>query len=144
MNKWDQRFYSLAKEAETWSKDPKCKVGAALVSPDRREFAFGYNGLPAGLKDSEVRLGTSSLKLKLTVHAEVNAILNARRDLTGWVMYCTKAPCIDCALAIIQAGVAELHCPIVKNGSSWYDENYEALSLLAEAGILINILTELT
>lgn len=135
MNKWDQRFFSLAEEVATWSKDPACKVGAVLVDPEHREFAFGYNGFPAGVADSIPRLGDRAKKNMLMVHAEVNAILNARRDLTGWKMYCTKPPCMDCATAIIQSGVSTLCIPSVVPTSSWYIKNEHALSVLLEAEI---------
>lgn len=135
MTDWTNRFIRLAKEAAAWSKDPDCKVGVVIVSPDRRLFTLGYNGFPAGIADMQNRLTTKTVKLKYTVHAEVNAIINARRDLTGWVLYSTKPPCLDCAKAIIQAGISTVWCPSVDIMSSWSTENMEALDLLKEAQI---------
>lgn len=140
MTDWVSRFFKLAKEVSTWSKDPDCKVGVVIVSPDRRLFTVGYNGFASGIADRPERLVHKELKLKLTVHAEVNAILNARRDLTGWILFSTKPPCIDCANAIIQAGVATVWCPELQQGSSWNRENNEALSLLKEAQIRPNLI----
>lgn len=134
MDKWTKRFIALAEEAASWSKDPDCKVGAVIVSPDKRLFTVGYNGFPTGIYDGYSMMSTER-KLELTVHAEVNAIVNARRDLTGWSMYCTKAPCLDCAKAIIQAGLTTVRCPEPKSDSSWYEENMQALGLLNAAGI---------
>ena len=135
MNKWDRRFFTLAKEAASWSKDPTCKVGAVLVSPGHNEFAIGYNGFPVGIKDSAELLADTKIKNAITVHAEVNAIVNARRDVAGWSMYTTKPPCLACACTIIQAGIKEVNCPELRNDSSWYNENSTAFDLLIEAGI---------
>lgn len=135
MTNWINRFLALAKEVSTWSKDPDCKVGVVIVSPDRRLFTAGYNGFPAGIADRKNRLTTKSVKNYYMVHAEVNAIINARRDLTGWVLFSTKPPCIDCAKAIIQAGIVEVWCPVLDETSSWYEENRVALDILKEAQI---------
>lgn len=135
MDKWDQRFFKLANEAKSWSKDPDCKVGAVIVSPNIRQFAMGYNGLPTGIEDKPEILNDKELKNKLIVHAEVNAILNAHCSVEGWSLYCTKAPCIDCATTLIQAGIAQLNCPEPDKNSSWYDENIIAMDLLKQAQI---------
>ena len=135
MNKWDTRFANLAKEAASWSKDPNCKVGACLVSPDKREFSVGYNGFPVGIVDSDVRLEVQDTKNQLTVHAEINTILNARRDLTGWTMYVTKPPCLACAIAIIQTGIVTLCVPPLDQNSDWAATTKDAYYILAEANV---------
>ena len=134
MDKWDLRFMQLAKIASSWSKDPDCKVGVALVSNDTREFALGYNGFPVDIDRTGL---DKAQKNALTVHAEVNAILNARRNLSGWSIYCTKAPCLDCAKAIIQAGIIEVICLEPDANSSWYAENLVSIRLLKQAQIRI-------
>lgn len=134
MDKWTDRFMALAEEAASWSKDPDCQVGAVIVSPDKRLFTIGYNGFPAGIRDAYAEV-TKAEKLAYTVHAEVNAIVNARRDLTGWTIYCTKAPCVDCAKAMIQAGLAHFCCPAPHPSSSWFVENMQALAMLNVARI---------
>lgn len=135
MNKWDQRLFRLAEQAMTWSKDPTCKVGAALISPNARQFSLGYNGLPQGVADDADLLYDKGIKNKLTVHAEVNAVLNAHCNVEGWTMYCTKAPCLDCATTLIQAGIKQLNCPEPANGSSWCEENIIAMDLLKHVHI---------
>lgn len=137
MTDWVARFFSLAKEVSTWSKDPDCKVGVVIVSPDRRLFTAGYNGFPAGIADKNNRLSCKSVKNMYTVHAEVNAIVNARRDLTDWILFATKPPCLDCAKAITQAGITTVWCPELVQDSSWYEENLTALDLLKEAQIRV-------
>ena len=133
-NKWTMRFMDLAYLASSWSKDPKRKVGAALVSPDARQFSLGYNGLPAGIDDSEERLNGWQ-KNHWSAHAELNAILNARRDLTGHSLFVTMTPCKECCIAIIQAGIKEVFCPSVEEDSKWYTSCKEGSLLLKEAGI---------
>jgi deoxycytidylate deaminase len=57
---WDARFMALAEHVAGWSKDPSTKVGAVIVSPDRRQLTTGYNGFPQGIADDarhEVRAG---------------------------------------------------------------------------------------
>jgi len=127
-SKWDRRFFDLARTASTWSKDPKAKVGACIVSPDRRMITLGYNGYIAGMDYADD-------KNTMTVHAELNAILNARRDLTGWTLYVTKPPCVDCAKAIVQAGIREVITKSPKNKSKWLTSNLAAFSLFKTAQI---------
>jgi dCMP deaminase len=133
MSKWQARFFNLAKEAAKWSKDPGCQVGAALVAPDHRSFSLGYNGFPTGIEDTDELLYDKDSKNKLMVHAELNAILNARRDLTGWSLYSTKSLCLDCAKAAVQAGITTVVMPKPDSSSSWYRANIEALTVLNAA-----------
>ena len=135
--KWDKRFARIAKnEIALWSKDPDEQVGCVLVSPDRRQLSTGYNGFPVGIADTEDRLKDKDVKNFLSVHAELNAILNSRTDLTGWTLYVTKAPCMNCALAIIQAGIVRVVCEFINAESRWADNQTEAIKLLREAGVL--------
>jgi len=137
MRKWDKRFLRIAKnEIASWSKDPNEQVGCVIVSPDRRQFSPGYNGFPTGIKDSEERLKDKELKNALSVHAELNAILNSRTDLTGWTLYVTKAPCSKCALAIIQAGIVRVVCPPIREDSRWAEDQKLARDLITEAGLV--------
>lgn len=61
-------------------KDPSCKVGAIIVSPDNLVVATGFNGLARTLVDDETLLQNKLEKLGWVVHAEHNAILNAARN----------------------------------------------------------------
>ena len=108
-SKWDIRFLDLAKMVSTWSKDPSTQVGAVLVK-DRKVVGCGYNGLPSGVSDTQARLNDRDLKYPMTVHAEVNAIVqagHAARGATVYVYPSFSLPpiCADCAGVAIQAGV---------------------------------------
>lgn len=105
-SKWDHRFIDLATLVATWSKDPKTKMGAVLVSGDRRHISLGYNGFPKGVTDDS-RLEDRDLKRKLIEHAERNCLHNCPFDpeKLNCTLYVTGSPCTDCAKAIIQKGV---------------------------------------
>ena len=108
MTDWNRRFMDLAKHVAGWSKDPRTKVGAVLVK-GKRDVVFGYNGFPAGVRDLTARYDDREFKHKVVLHAELNAILNARRDLTGYRIYVWPLPpCTQCASAIIQSGITEV------------------------------------
>ena len=47
-----------------------------------------------------------------TLHSEMNALMKVAQSTessTGAVMFCTHAPCMDCAKAIYQAGISTLY-----------------------------------
>ena len=105
-----QKYFKLAKyQAELFSKDPVCKVGAILLAPDSYQIlSMGYNGLPRKVKETPERWDRP-LKYKYVEHAERNAIYNASRHgtpLEGSIAVITKFPCCDCARALIQSGIS--------------------------------------
>jgi dCMP deaminase len=71
--------------------------------------------MPKGCSDDEFpwdRSGATDADTKYpyVVHAELNAILNANgRDLRGSRIYVALFPCNECAKAIIQSGIQEVH-----------------------------------
>lgn len=134
MDKWDHRFFQLARTVATWSKDPEKKVGCVAVAPDKRQIVMGYNGFPAGV-DDDARLFNKEVKNELTVHAEANCIVNAAVLIKGWTMYVTKAPCTTCATMIMNAGIAKIVCP--KPEGSWSHTQALAISLLTTTNIAV-------
>ena len=95
------------------SKDPNTKVGACIVTPENKIVGIGYNGMPIGLDDSIMpweRSAESQLDTKYpyVCHAELNAILNSIKDISGCTLYVTLYPCNECAKAIIQSGIKKL------------------------------------
>jgi len=104
--KWDRRFLMDAAHHSVWSKDPSTKVGALIVDNLRRIISTGYNGPAKGVIDSDDRFFDRELKLALTLHAEQNAILFAKTDLTDCTIYVyPMEPCSICASMIIQTGI---------------------------------------
>jgi dCMP deaminase len=93
------------------SKDPSTKVGAIITGPNNELRSTGYNGFPAGSDDDYAPWYERDLKLKVTEHAERNAIYLAARHgtpLDGCTIYVSTYPCCDCARAIIQTGIKKV------------------------------------
>ena len=117
---WDDYFMGIALLAAKRSKDPNTQVGACIVSGDAPNgfnhntiLSVGYNGLPIGCSDDHFPLGRDGdfldTKYPFVVHAELNAILNARgKSLVGSKIYVALFPCNECCKAIIQSGIREV------------------------------------
>ncbi len=121
VKKWDFRFLELATVPASWSKDPSRQVGAVIVDTDRSIISVGYNGFARGVHDYEDRYKNKEIKYEMVVHAEINAILSARRDLRGSTLYCTLLPCSRCAAIIINAGIKRVVC--LDNDLSVFDNS---------------------
>lgn len=81
-----------------------------------RIVSTGFNGLPSGVEDTIERLENRSIKYEMVVHAERNAIIDAKRDLNGLTLYVWPLmPCSVCAAMIVQTGIAEVVAPITEN-----------------------------
>lgn len=77
---WDEYFMGVAILASKRSKDPNTQVGACIVDNNNIILSTGYNGFPFGCSDDDYpwcRDGEDT-KYSYVVHAELNAILNAR------------------------------------------------------------------
>ena len=125
MSKWDRRFLDLAAGMATWSKDMSTQVGAIIVDRDQRIVSSGYNGFPRGVVDSIERYQDRDTKYRMVVHAEINAILFAKRDLTGCTIYVHPfMPCARCAAMVIQTGIKRVVYPPASEDilSRWADD----------------------
>lgn len=105
--KWDTRFLGLAAHISGWSKDPSSQVGA-VITEGNRIISLGYNGFAAGIDDSKGRLDDRAIKLNLMIHAEENAMIFAKRDLSGCTIYVTHPPCPRCASKLIQEEIKRI------------------------------------
>lgn len=110
---WDDYFMSVALLSAKRSKDPSTQVGACIVNGSNVIESIGYNGLPKGCSDDEFPWEKDgdvlNTKYPFVVHAELNAILNARgKDLSNCKIYVALFPCNECAKAIIQTGITEV------------------------------------
>ena len=110
------------------------------MSPRKQILSTGFNGLPVGIEDRPDRL-VRPVKYDLICHAELNAIVQCARNGVsplGCTMYSTFSPCVQCSLAIIQAGLAEV---ITFETAASGDEHWQrstdlAKSLFDEAGVI--------
>lgn len=110
--KWDIRFLELAKLFSTFSKDPSTRVGAVIVRPNKTIVSSGYNGFPKQMEDSLELLNNREEKYSRIVHAETNALIQAKQDITGCTLYTYPFMCCDrCAVSMIQAGISKFVFP---------------------------------
>ena len=146
--KWDLHFLHKALFVASMSKDPRRKVGAILVDDDRGDVSSGFNGFPRGIKDTPERLNDRDLKLKIVVHAEMNAVLWAARrgfSVKGTTLFLAAEdstgyrwggpPCTRCAVELIQAGIANIVSLLEKPDNKWAEDLAFSRTLLWEAGI---------
>jgi dCMP deaminase len=145
---WDSRFLDLAQHVGQWSKDRSRKVGCIIIGPQREIRAMGYNGFPRGIDDAESARHERPDKYLWTEHAERNAIFQAARigtPLDGCTMYLSWFPCMACARAIVQSGIARLVAakPDIHD-PQWGEEFEAALSLLGEAAVAVDFVETVT
>jgi dCMP deaminase len=112
---WDEYFMNMAINASTRSTCDRLHVGAILVK-NNRVVGTGYNGSVKGLPHCTDKtellcnggcLNTEGRCVK-TIHAEVNAILDAKGDTEGATCYATHSPCENCTKLLAQAGVVRV------------------------------------
>lgn len=121
---WDRRFLELARHISTWSKDPSTQCGS-VITRGNRIVSIGFNGFPRGLDDSPELYDNRELKYKLIVHAELNALLFARCDLTGCTLYTwPMMSCPRCAGPVIQSGITRCVAPVMPADklARWQDD----------------------
>ena len=111
--KWIDAFMDTAERFAQLSSAKRLKVGAVVVK-ENRIISIGYNGTPAGwTNDCEeyVTLSDETVVNRTkdeVIHAEANAIAKLARDGEsgrGADLFCTHAPCVQCAKMIYGAGI---------------------------------------
>ena len=138
-------FMDVAERTSQLSHAIRLKVGAIIVK-DGRIISIGYNGMPANWDNNceevvdvdinDIRYNynnfTKELKTRPEVlHAETNAISKLARSTEAGdngTLFCTHAPCIDCAKLIYQSGI----------NSVYYRDTYRddsGLNFLTKSGV---------
>ena len=108
--KWINHFIKVAEVVSTMSKDPNHKIGAVIVDKNNRIVSTGFNGFAKGIDDTDERLNDKETKRLLMLHAEENAILYAKQDLTDCSIYIYGyPPCVHCTSIIIQSGIKTIY-----------------------------------
>lgn len=103
--KWDKYYLSQAKAlAETFSYDPKFKVGSILVNNTAgTPCSQGYNGRGKGRPNERLSMDTGKSGF---VHSEANCIAKAAWQYgCNYTLYVTLAPCVECAGLILNTPV---------------------------------------
>jgi len=140
--KWELRYLEMAKLVSTWSKDQSTKVGAVIVDSDNTVISVGFNGFPRRIQDTDQRLNNRDVKLKMIIHAEINAIITAKRPLNGTTIYTYPfMSCSQCAGLIIQSGICR-HISYKTDNERWKDSFDLALEMFDEARVIVNLLEE--
>ncbi|WP_031543127.1 deoxycytidylate deaminase [Mesoplasma photuris] len=111
---WKQYFMTIATASAMRSKDPNTQVGAVIVNGLNQILSTGYNGFPRGIDDDIFPWANSDgewaeLKYPYVAHAELNAIVSAKTDLTNTSLYVTLFPCNECTKLAIQAGISKIY-----------------------------------
>ncbi len=139
--KWHKRFLELAIFISNWSKDPSSKVGAVIVDNNRRIVSTGYNGFPIGVEDLTERLDVKDIKYKMVLHAEENAIMFAKRDLSDCTLYVSKIPpCSHCAGLIIQSGIKQVFAQNCEIADRWKESVEYSKTMFNESGVKLNMI----
>ena len=133
---WDEYFMGIAMLSAMRSKDPNSQVGACIVR-NNKILSLGYNGMPIGCDDDIMPWGREGndldTKYMYVCHSELNAILNAGKDLRDSTIYVTLFPCNECAKAIIQSGIK--HIIYLDDKYKDSSNNIAARFLLKTAGV---------
>jgi len=111
-------FMDVAERTSALSYAKRLQVGAIIVKDDRI-VSIGYNGMPSGwdnkCEDEITYPDAEGITLKTkpeVLHAETNAIAKLAKSTEsgeGATLFCTHAPCIDCAKLIYQSGIASVY-----------------------------------
>ena len=102
---WDEYFMNIAEEVARRSKDPSSKNGCVIVDSKHRPVSIGYNGMLQGADETKMTLTERPMKYYFAIHSEMNALIFARRDLTGCTVYNRVATCENCLKYCLQAGI---------------------------------------
>lgn len=136
-----QKYMAIAAAISGLSKDSSTKVGAVILGSQLEVRSIGYNGAPRGCAaDEDIRGITRPEKYFWFSHAELNAITNAARvgtPLEGCSILVTHPPCMDCARALVQAGIKHVYFPAPNTDflTRWEDHYSRALRLFDECGV---------
>jgi len=107
--KWVDAFMDTAERFAQLSSAKRLKVGSVVVK-DNRIISIGYNGTPAGWTNNCE--GDDGKTKDEVIHAEANSILKLAKSGDGGDgadLFCTHAPCVQCAKMIYGAGIKKVY-----------------------------------
>lgn len=119
-------IWQLVKNAEEYSRDTRPVACIAVANSKLVSVGFNDSALNMPTRDENKKT------LPTVIHAEINCLINYRGS-DEIILYCSYAPCVNCASAIIQSGIVK---------EVWYKEllnlNKDGVKLLRKAGIKCN------
>ena len=105
-------YMKIAEVTACLSYAKRLQVGAVIVK-DNQILATGYNGMPSGWENVCEHEHNGELTTKREVlHAETNAIAKVAQSTessNGATLFCTHAPCIECAKLIYHSGIKTIY-----------------------------------
>jgi dCMP deaminase len=133
-----------AQAASRGSPNRVRRVGAVLLTRDGAEIA-ACNTFPQGVRDLEERCGGEA-RFVWMEHAERRAIFAAARRgsaTQGGHLTTTFFPCIDCARAIVESGLACVDSPApVFSDPVWGGAFARSQLILEEGGVEVRTVEE--
>jgi len=143
---WDEYFIEVM---EAIAKRATCDRGRSgcVIAKDNRLLVTGYVGSPIGLPHCD-EVGHLMKKVihedehisshcVRTIHAEMNAILQAARNgiaIEGATLYCRMTPCRNCGMSIINAGIKRVVA------QKHYHAGDESIEMFKQAGVVFELL----
>ena len=141
---WDEYYLEICRVVGRRSKDPNTQLGCIIVGPAHEIRSTGYNSFPRGIRDDVPERSVRPAKYLWIEHAERNAICNAARAGTATdrcTIYVEIMPCMDCARAIVQAGIVEVIVSAERMkaySSDYYNEHFGMVEVLfSEAKVTV-------
>jgi dCMP deaminase len=128
--------------ARTISHDPDTQTAAIIVDAAGFMIVSEGNRMPLGVQMLPDRLKKPE-KYKFIEHAERYAIAKAARmglRTSDGTMYLNWFPCVDCARAIVVAGISRLYCDKERYEARKDDPRYafkQSMDILTEAGVKV-------
>jgi dCMP deaminase len=110
----------LASRIALMSHAVRLKVGSVIVK-NNSIISFGWNGMPSGwdnecetveIVEIDEKFSKQLVTKQEVLHSETNAIAKvsaSTESSEGAAMFCTHAPCINCAKLIYQSGINSLY-----------------------------------
>lgn len=136
-----EKLFDDAIRAARLSPNKVRHVGALLVSADGSQRLSACNTFPRGVQDTEFRHQGDG-RLVWMEHAERNAIFAAARTgmaTEGATLAATFFPCLECARAIVQAGIRHLHTlPPAFDDPVWGASFGPSQVILQEGGVQLH------
>jgi dCMP deaminase len=147
---WDNSFIDICKVISKRSTCLKIKTSSIIVK-NNNIISIGYNGVPSKMEhctDYWFNIWNSDWKQIMSfedflqveyfreqhhnwsyfreLHAEMNAILQSKTDISGSTLYTLLSPCINCSKCIITSGIKKV--VFVEK----YNRDYDMSKLLLE------------
>jgi len=133
---WDQYYLDICKVVGSAVRIQNTQLGSVIIGPKPRNSLHGYNSFPRGIRDDVPERLIRPAKYLWIEHAERNAICNAARAGTateGCTIFVEIMPCMDCARAVVQAGIIQVVISaerMKEYTSAYYDEHFGMVEVL--------------